>query len=210
MAFVGTAVEYAAELADERPADERTTPVVSFKAAFERTEASDDASPDRASILEALHGLFPDGVKFDAGKVISRLKESEKWAEDNHVPEDACIVDLRHFCTSRRANAPSAKSANLALKTILKAPVRTEAGMLTLRCEVDTHVRRTSFYVEFKPDKAKEEPAPEVKEVDFDEEFPFEKPAPFQKGRVLARGWNEVGPWSELEALVAANAKPSA
>jgi hypothetical protein len=44
MALVGTAVEYAAELADERPADDRTTPMVSFKAAFERTEASDDAS----------------------------------------------------------------------------------------------------------------------------------------------------------------------
>jgi hypothetical protein len=44
MALVGTAVEYAAELADERPDDDRTTPVVSFKAAYERVEASDDAS----------------------------------------------------------------------------------------------------------------------------------------------------------------------
>jgi hypothetical protein len=111
MALVGTAVEYAAELADERPADERTTPVVSFKAAFERTEANDDASANRGSLLEALHGLFPGGVKFDAGRVISRLKESGKCSEDNHVPEDACIVDLRHFCTSRRANAPFAYHA---------------------------------------------------------------------------------------------------
>jgi len=158
MALVGTAVEYAAELADERPADERTSPVVSFKAAFERTEASDDASANRASILETLHGLFPDGVKFDAGTLISTLKESEK----TEAPEDACIVDLRHFCTSPRANSPSAKSANLALKTIVKAPVRTEAGMLTLKCEVDTHVRRTSFYVDFRPDRAKENPAPKV------------------------------------------------
>ena len=188
--------------------------MVSFKAAFERTEASDDASANRASILDALHRLFPDGVKFDAAKVVSRLKESEKWSEDNHVPEDACIVDLRDFCTSRRANVPSAKFANLALKTILKAPVSTEAGMLTLRSEVDTHVRRTSFYVEFKPDKAKEQPAPEAKDVDFNDEFPFEKPVPVpERGRVLIDGlWYEVEnrPWSELEALVAVNAKPSA
>jgi len=102
-------VEYAAELADERPADERTTAVVSFKAAFERTEACDDASANRASILDALHRLFPDGVKFDAAKVVSRLKESEKWSEDNHVPEDACIVDLRHFCTS---SAPTPRVPN--------------------------------------------------------------------------------------------------
>jgi hypothetical protein len=114
------------------------------------------------------------------------------------VPEDACIVELRHFCTSRRANVPSAKSANLALKTILKAPVRTEAGMLTLRCEVDTHVSRTSFYVEFKSDKAKEERAPEVKEVDFDEEFPFEKPAPVrERARDFAKALGyEIRPWS--------------
>ena len=98
------------------------------------------------------------------------------------MPEDACIGDLRHFCTSRRANDPSAKSANLALKTILKAPVSTEAGMLTLRSEVDTHVRRTIFYVEFKPDKAKEQPTPEVKEVDFNDEFPLKSPCPFRKG----------------------------
>ncbi len=151
-------------------------------------------------------------MKFDAGRVISRLKESEKSSEDNHVPEDACIVDLRHFCTSRCANAPGAKSANLALKTILKAPVRTEAGILTLRCEVNTHVRRTSFYVEFKPDKAKEGPTPEVKDVDFNEEFPIENHLPVsEEARVFVEGlWYEVRPWSELEALLAANAKPSA
>jgi hypothetical protein len=86
--------------------------------------------------------------------------------------------------------------------------------MLTLRCEVDTHVRRTSFYVEFKPDKGKEELAPEVKEVDFDEVFPFEKPPPVaERAWVCDEGlWYEIEirPWSELEALVAANAKPSA
>jgi len=50
------------------------------------------------------------------------------------------------------------------------------------------HVRRTSFYVEFKPDKTKEEPAPEVKDVDFNDKFPFEKPVPVpERGRVLNR-----------------------
>jgi hypothetical protein len=103
-----------------------------------------------------------------------------------------------------------AKAANIALKSILKAPVRTEAGMLTLRCEVNTHVRRTSFYVEFKPDKAKEEPAPKVKEVDFNEEFPFENPLPVPEWVWIEGSRYEVRPWSELEALLAANAKPSA
>jgi hypothetical protein len=57
--------------------------------------------------------------------------------------------------------------------------------MLTLRSEIDTHVRRTSFYVEFKPEeKAKEEPSPEVRDVDFNDKFPFEKPVPVPEGGV--------------------------
>lgn len=78
MALVGTAVEYAAELADERPADERTTPVVSFKAAFERTEANDDATTNRANLLLALDELFPNAVRFDAPQLVSKLKASAR------------------------------------------------------------------------------------------------------------------------------------
>ena len=54
---------------------------------------------------------------------------------------------------------------------------------------------------------------PAIKEVDFDDEFPFEKPVP-EKARIFADGlWHEfeIRSWSELKALVAhkqAEARP--
>jgi RNA-directed DNA polymerase len=55
--------------------------------------------------------------------------------------------------------------------------------------------------VEFRPDKAKEEPAPEVKEVSFDDEFPFGNPVPVPEGaRALASApANRAQLWSAID-----------
>jgi hypothetical protein len=157
MNVVGTAVEYAASLADNRPEAERTTPAVSFEAAFARSEASDDDNAETGNILDILIDLFRVETQFTAQQVIGKLNVSEKRAEEAGEPEDGNMVDLRYFCTAPKAAKPSVKAATHHLRGILKKPVRTEKGILSLHSDVDTHLRKTSFYVKLKQDAAPQE-----------------------------------------------------
>jgi hypothetical protein len=146
MALVGTAVEYAAELTDERPFAERGTPAVSFKSSFEKTEANDSANSEKADILTTLNDLF-DKSSFTALEVLKHLVKSEKDAEVRKEAEDPEMLELRHFCTAQRATHPTKKSVNAALKGIVNGPTMTYWGVVTLKEHIDSHTRKSEFRI---------------------------------------------------------------
>jgi hypothetical protein len=142
--LVGSAVEHAAESVGQ---------VVSFEAIFARVEADDDEAAARADILQTLYAIWP-GSEFTSAKVLAHLDESAGTAAQTSQPEDAGLAELRRFCTHKNSKAVSAKTAGIALKSIVDAPAVVGAGTLALRSRQDTHKKIGVFWVELKPTSA--------------------------------------------------------
>jgi hypothetical protein len=143
---VGSAVEHAAKTAGK---------TVSFKDLFERVEAADEEASARADMLQALYALFPR-EEFTSANVLEKFEESAREAAARGQPEDAGLVDLKRFCTPRKAKAFSAKSIGHALGSIDDAPARVAAGELSLRSRVDTHAKTKTYWLELKRRKTSE------------------------------------------------------
>jgi hypothetical protein len=157
--LVGSPVEFAANT-PETPPEQR----ISFQEIFlEGEREGDDEALARGEILQALHSLFPPPPEaganmlraeneFSTVNVLARLSASANEAKDGGGPEEEAIVNLRYFCTTRDAKAPTVKSVPKALKSIVGATTAVAGGILTLRSRWDTHKKIPFFWVEFQPE----------------------------------------------------------
>jgi hypothetical protein len=142
--LIGSAVEYANNEAPKKPG-----PHISFMQMFARTEAKDEDAIERADIIQTLYAIKGD-AEFTAVSLHEHLAKSASGAELGK-PEEPGAVELRRFCTSPRAKAPSPKSISHALQAIVDAPVAVLAGTAFLRSSVNTDTKQRRFSIKITP-----------------------------------------------------------
>ena len=144
--LVGSAVEYAA---DQR-AEEELHPI-SFKQMFARTEAKDEEAAERTDVIQALYAIN-GSVEFTSTSLHKHLAKSAKAAELG-TAEESGITELRRFCTTKLAGAPSPKSISHNLQAIADAPVTIQEGTAILKTLVNTHTKQRMFSVKVKKEE---------------------------------------------------------
>ncbi len=141
--LVGSAVENAVQ--------EATKTTLSFEKILKDAEAGDEEAAARGAILKTLHSIDwqtwdGDGDRCfttaDLAEHLGKIADKVKTGVD-----ESDMAELRRFCTSRKATAPTPTAITRALNAIAETPTAVETAVLTLHAWRDTHAHASTFKV---------------------------------------------------------------
>jgi len=142
--LVGSAVENAVQ--------EATKTALSFEKTLKDAEAGDEEATARGAILKTLHSIDwqtwdGDGDRcFTTADLAEHLgKIADKVKIGVNEPPD--MAELRRFCTSRKATAPTPNAITRALNAIAEAPTAVEKNVLTLHAWRDSASHAAVFKI---------------------------------------------------------------